>query len=368
MMDRRIGAQLYNVREFTQDFENLEQTFEKIHNMGYKTACIVGYGVIAPNHADAIVNCDFAELYAICDNDAEKLEKAKKDYPGVTVYQDYEDVIGDENIEVVHICTPHYLHGMMAEKALLAGKDVLLEKPVCLNEEDFEKLEKAQDISGKKVCVCFQNRTNACVRKMQEELPALGKIKSLHGTLMWFKDRAYYESGEWRGKWATEGGGLIINQAIHTIDLLGLLSGGFKSVDATLSTKCLGDFIEVEDTADVVFETECGARALFFGSNCYPINAPNVVEIHCEKGSLRYTKETLTLTQDGADAVIATDKSVQIGKSYWGSGHYMVINEFYKLLNTGEGEIISLASVKNTMKTVFALYESGKTNERKTVQ
>ena len=333
-----------------------------------KKACVVGYGIIAPNHANALVNCDFAELYAVCDNDPAKLEKAKKDHPGIKTYLEYEEVIKDAEIDVVHICTPHYLHGPMAEQALLSGKDVFLEKPVCLNEGDFQKLVEAEKKTGKRVCVCFQSRANACVRKIQEELPLLGEIKAIHGTLMWFKDQAYYESGEWRGKWATEGGGLIINQAIHTIDLLGLFTGGFKSVDATLTTKCLGDFIEVEDTADVVFETECGVRALFFGSNCYPINAPNVVQIHCEKGTLRYTQGTLTLTQDGNDAVIAKDTSVQIGKDYWGSGHYMVINEFYKLLETGNGEIISLATVENTMKTIFALYESGKTNERKYIQ
>lgn len=329
-----------------------------------KKSCIVGYGVIAPNHLNAVIKSEYAQLYAICENDPQKLEKAKKEYEGIKTYLDYEDVISDKEIDVVHICTPHYLHGPMAEKALLAGKDVFLEKPVCLNEEDFEKLEKAQEVSGKKVCVCFQGRTNFCVRRIQQELPKLGKIKSLHGTLMWFKDRAYYESGEWRGKWATEGGGLIINQAIHTIDMLGIFSGGYKSVNATLTTKCLGDFIEVEDTADVVFETECGARCLFFGSNCYPINSSNVIEIHCDNGSLRYTRSKLVLTRDGVDEIIEEDKPVQIGKDYWGSGHYKAINEFYKLLETGEGEIISLADVKNTMKTVFALYKSAKINER----
>ncbi len=329
-----------------------------------KKSCIVGYGVIAPTHINAVLNSEYAQLYAVCENDPEKLEKAKKEYEGIKTYLDYEDVISDKDIDVVHICTPHYLHGPMAEKALLAGKDVFLEKPVCLNEDDFEKLEKAQEVSGKKVCVCFQNRANNCIIRLQQELPKLGKIKSLHGTLMWFKDRAYYESGEWRGKWATEGGGLIINQAIHTIDLLGLLAGGYKSVNATLTTKCLGDFIEVEDTADVVLETECGARALFFGSNCYPINISNVIEVHCENGSLRYTRGELVLTRDEVDEVLEKDTKVQIGKDYWGGGHYKVINEFYKLLETGEGEIISLVDVKNTMKTVFALYKSSKINER----
>lgn len=329
-----------------------------------KKSCVVGYGVIAPNHTEAIVNCDYAQLYAVCDNDAQKLEKAKRDYNGIKAFLDYDEMIKDNEIDVVHICTPHYLHASMAEKALLAGKDVFLEKPVCLSEEEFEKLEKAQEVSGKRVCVCFQNRVNNCVKRIQSELPKLGKIKSLHGILMWFKDRAYYESGDWRGKWATEGGGLIINQAIHTIDILGLFSGGYKSVNATLTTKCLGDFIEVEDTADVVFETKCGARALFFGSNCYPINISNVVEIHCEGGSLRYTNGMLSLTKDGVDTVIEKDSAVQIGKDYWGSGHYKAINEFYKLLETSSGEIVSLADVKNTMKTVFALYKSSKLNER----
>lgn len=333
-----------------------------------KKSCIVGYGVIAPTHARALENCNFAELYAVCDNEPEKLEKAKIEHRGIKLYQDFEDVIADPEIDVVHICTPHYLHGVMAERALLAGKDVFLEKPVCLNAEEFERLEKAQEKSGKRVCVCFQNRYNPCSVKILEELPKLGKINAIHGTLMWFKDKAYYDSGEWRGKWATEGGGLIINQAIHTIDLIGLFTGGFASVDATLTTKCFSDFVEVEDTADILFETKSGLRAFFFGTNCYPIDTSTVIEIHCENGTLRNTRGLLTLIKEDSETVIANDKKAQMGKNYWGSSHYMAINEFYKLLETGNGKIISLADVKNTMKTVFAVYESGKTKERKLVE
>ncbi len=332
-----------------------------------KKVCIVGYGIVGRVHTDAVSYNDDAQLYAICDIDKQRADIGAQKY-NVKAFYSFEQCINDPNVDVLHICTPHHLHCSMAEKALLSGKDVFLEKPVCLNENEFTKLIDAQKKSGKSVCVCFQNRTNDCVKKIQQELLHLGRIKAIYGTLMWFRDRAYYESGEWRGKWATEGGGLIINQAIHTIDLLGLFTGGFKSVDATLTTKCLGEFIEVEDTADVVFETECGARALFFGSNCYPINISNVIEINCKNGSLHYSKGTLILTKDGIDTVIAKDKELKSGKDYWGSGHYRLIKEFYKYLETGVGEIVSLNDVKNTMKTIFAIYESTKSNERKCIK
>lgn len=327
-------------------------------------SCIVGYGVISQRHVTSIAESKYSELYAVCDIDEEKLKKAKADNEDIKVFLDFDEMLKDKEIDVVHICTPHYLHCEMTEKALLSGRNVVLEKPVCISMEEFERIERAQEKSSKKVCICFQGRERASVKKMKEVLLEIGEIKAINGVLMWQKDEAYYNSGDWRGKWATEGGGLVINQAIHTVDLMGYLTGGYTAINGSISTKKLGNVIEVEDTADAFFDTKCGAQGLLMASNCYPLNSDVRLEVNCEKGTLLYTNRELHLIQDGKDTIIGTDLLQVNGKAYWGNGHEEVIDNFYKFIETGKGEYISLESTKNTMQAVFALYESSKKLEK----
>ena len=125
-----------------------------------KNACIVGYGAIGPVHADAITNTDCANLYAVCDINADKAKLCTDKY-GCKAYCDFDEMLKDEDIDVVHICTPHYLHKDMTISALAAGKDVVLEKPVAMNRAEFRELMDYVESNGKdkNLCIMLQNRT-----------------------------------------------------------------------------------------------------------------------------------------------------------------------------------------------------------------
>ena len=110
-------------------------------------------------------NFPFAELYAICDMDDKRLENAAKAHPTAKLFKDYNDVLADVNIDVIHICTPHHLHCEMVEKALAAGKNVLLEKPVCISMDEFERMKKAEEKSSAVLGIVFQNRYNLTTKK-----------------------------------------------------------------------------------------------------------------------------------------------------------------------------------------------------------
>lgn len=329
-----------------------------------KNVCIVGYGAIGPIHAHAVGKCPNARLYAVCDINKERAEKCQKEY-GVKAYTDFDEMLTDKEIDTVHICTPHYLHFEMAIKALSADKDIVLEKPVTMLPAELEKLMSFK--TDRKICVMLQNRTNNCAKKLYEIINKTqpdGKVLSLCAFLTWCRTPEYYKSDEWRGKLSTEGGGLLINQAIHTLDFVGWFGGGIKSVMGSISTKKLNGCIEVEDTADALIELTNGNTAVFYATNGYSQSSAPRIEIQCENALYRYADERLyRITEDDVQ-IIETDIYMENGKRYWGSGHRNVINAFYSSLCGENAVYTDLQGAKNTMDALFAFYESAKTNKK----
>ena len=148
--------------------------------------------------------------------------------------------------DVVHICTPH-LHTEMAVKALMAGKHVLVEKPVVRHIDEIKQVIKAREESGRCIGVCFQNRFNTTSQKAKEIIDSgtVGAVKGIKGIVTWYRDEDYYTASGWRGKFATEGGGVLINQSIHTIDLIQWLAGGVEAVKGGVSTQLLGKVMKL---------------------------------------------------------------------------------------------------------------------------
>lgn len=313
-----------------------------------KQVCIVGYGAIGPVHASALEGVENARLYAVCDIDPEMRKLCAEKY-SVVEYADFDEMLKDDQIHCIHICTPHYLHFPMIQKALAAGKEVVVEKPVAMTREEFEKLQTLKDVE--KVCLILQNRLNPCVIKMKElvESRELGEVKAAKALLTWNRDQAYYASGEWRGKWATEGGGLMINQAVHTLDYFSYLLGDVKNVKAHMSNFTLEGIIEVEDTCSAILELENGARGVFFATNGYSDNSCPYFEISFEKGIARYIDKQLYVN----DELVEQDSKSFAGKNYWGNGHEPLLKRYYD-----EQKYFSVADAKNTMETLFAIYES----------
>ena len=329
-----------------------------------KNACVVGYGAIGPVHAEALAACENANLYAVCDIDAARLQTCIDTY-GIIGYNDFAQMLKDPKVEVVHICTPHYLHKEMAVKALLAGKDAVLEKPAAIDSAELAELRRAYAASGRKLCLMLQNRTNesiALLKHLIETDASLGNLTGIAAFMTWYRDEAYYNSAAWRGTWKYEGGGALINQAVHLIDLVAYLGGGIEKVRGSISTKLLDGCIEVEDTADALFHLKNGIRACFYAANTYTQNAPFHLELDFENARLRYADNRLYKITADAAKVLAADDIHAPGKIYWGSGHQNVINHFYHALEHG-GAYIDFNDGLNTMEALFAVYESAKHGE-----
>lgn len=314
-----------------------------------KKACIVGYGAIGPIHAMALEKTAQGRLYGVCDIDPARRRACRERY-GAAEYEDFDTMLRDEEIQSVHICTPHYLHYEMIKKALEAGKDVVAEKPLVRTRQEWEALQRLP--GAERICVVLQNRLNPCVQRMRELVRdgELGAVKAVRGILTWNRDRAYYESAHWRGRWDTEGGGLLINQAVHTLDFFSYVVGDVLSVRADMCNHTLEGVIEVEDT--LVAHLELGeerVRGVFFATNGYAENSSPFFEISFEKGTARYMDQKLWIN----GVLAAEDVPAAAGKDYWGSGHERLIQRFYD-----EGFHFSVKDAANTMETMFAIYEN----------
>ena len=233
---------------------------------------IIGLGSIAPMHVNALLDCG-QEIVAVCDVEIEKCRKIKEQFKDawsqeccVAEYTDYKKMLREAQLDSVHICTPHYLHAEMICEALSLNINVLCEKPLAITFEQFDAIEQAVKSSSAQLGVSFQNRYNPTVLKMKEFLR--GKtISSGTASLVWQRDAAYYASGAWRGKMATEGGGVMINQAIHSLDMLQHICGMPKTMIATVANHSLQGIIDVEDTAFGIFKMENGSNFTISATN-----------------------------------------------------------------------------------------------------
>ncbi len=313
-----------------------------------KNACIVGYGSIAPVHANAIQAAENANLYAVCDTDDEAINRCRLKYD-VVPYTNYDNMLRDINIDVVHICTPHYLHYPMIEKALEHGKKVVCEKPVTMTKNEFEKL--LQIKNSNDVCVIFQNRYNNCVQKLKELIDngELGELRAVKGILTWLRDTKYYMGSAWKGKLSTEGGGVLINQAVHTLDLMIYLIGSVIQVEASMATHNLKNIIEVEDTLEAYLKFSNGAVGTFYATNTYPGGID--FGIIGSKSTANYTDSKLFV--DGE--LVADDMAPNGGKIYWGAGHKLLLSNFYD-----KNEYFTPHDIVDTMNTLFSIYESAR--------
>lgn len=330
-----------------------------------KKTAIIGCGLISQNHLKAMQQVSTAEVYAVCDIDQEKADRVAESYGIKHVYYDYQEMLTNEEIDVVHICTPHYLHCQMAVDSFRAGKHVLCEKPVALTYSNAQLMIEERDKAGKQLAVCFQNRYNEAsvyLKKMTES-GKFGKLLGARGQVTWNRKPEYYTASNWRGRWDTEGGGVLINQAIHTFDLLQWLTCEMKTVEADISTKRLKEAIEVEDTVDVYMTGPAGERILFYASNCYVKNAPIELELIYENGSLKLIGNQVLTEINGTTQSHDYSSGAVHGKDYWGSGHGFLIEDFYDCIETGRRFPVSGEEAMVSVKLLEAVYASGKSGQ-----
>lgn len=324
---------------------------------------IVGCGNIAKVHADCVQNIAGHRLVAFADIIKERVEQFSEQYHGAA-YDSYKKMLEMESIDVLHICTPHYLHVPIAIYALEHGVHVFMEKPPVISREELRQLELIQ--SDRYLGFCFQNRYNPSVIKVKHLLESgnAGKILGARGFVTWNRDASYYTQSEWRGKLSTEGGGALINQSIHTMDLIAYFLGTPYSVDAVMANHHLKGVIEVEDSMEAYIQFDGGKSACFYATTAYVDNAPPMIEIACEDRTIRIEDCDVTYFYKDGKAVQQTLEGSQIlGKSYWGAGHRDCIRDFYLSIENNVPFALDLSHMKETIQLMLGIYESARSGK-----
>lgn len=314
---------------------------------------VVGAGAISAVHVNALLS-QGRRVDFICDTDAEKARALNERFSlNAEIYTDYETLIESGKVDVAHICTPHFLHASMVVRALGKGVHVLCEKPLCICEEELREILRAEKHSSARLGVCFQNRYNASTEYVINALKAR-KITAAAGSLFWKRGEEYYHSAPWRGKFATEGGAALINQAIHTLDLLSLLCGGFDHVTANNFNMSLQTTIEAEDSACALLE-KVGLRCNLFATVSAGADFPAEIKLMTDKGLLSFTCGRV---EDGNRIMREEEIRENAGKKCYGNGHAALIADFYGCAETGRKFSVDGEESAKTMRLVFAVYRS----------
>jgi predicted dehydrogenase len=331
----------------------------------FKTV-IVGCGNIFPMHAQSINAIDNVKLVAVCDI-KEELAKDKAAQYSCNFYSDYKKMIEAEKPDVIHICLPHYLHAEVAIYAAEQGINILTEKPMSIKLEDAEKMvaeaKKAKVVLG----VIFQNRYNPGAQLIKNTLDSgkLGKIHAGKLEVTWNRSDEYYSHSDWKGTWDKEGGGVIIDQAIHTMDLMRwFVDSEIEYIDANIGNRA-HEIIQVEDSAEGVIKYKNGVLTAFHAINYYSYDSAVEIELHCEKGIVKMVGDRAHIVfNDGSELIADKDprESFDYGngaKGYWGTSHKKQINNYYKALENGYKPDVTGEEALKTQKMICSIYESG---------
>jgi UDP-N-acetyl-2-amino-2-deoxyglucuronate dehydrogenase len=273
---------------------------------------IVGCGVIGPTHARAVAGLPNAHLVAVTDLDQGKA-KALAGSSGAAWEADLGALLARPDIDVVSVCVPSGLHAEVAVQAAQAGKHLVIEKPIDVTVAAADRLLGAAAAAGVGLTVISQHRFDAGVRRLREltESGRLGRLTLGEAAVKWYRSQGYYDSGDWRGTWALDGGGALMNQGVHYLDLLCWIMGPVAEVTALCATQA--HEIEVEDVALALLRFTSGAVGLVQAATAVYPGFPERLEVSgtggsvvVEGGALRSSELVDERGEVGAYGVAAT--------------------------------------------------------------
>ena len=317
---------------------------------------LIGCGSISTVHAQVLSGLENTELVCCADVIRERAERYNR-----PAYTDWKEMLKREKPDAVHICAPHWLHPVMATEAAKQGIAVFTKKPPAIDAAGWEQVKQAAEHVP--VGICFQNRYHPHVGSCRRFLEGntYGRLLGIRGFVTWNRTKAYYDAADWKGNWATEGGGVLINQAIHTLDLMIVFLGMLEQAEMTTASHRLRGVVEVEDTAEIYLRRG-EIPALLYASNGYSMDAPVMIELHLEQAVIRLETDSMTVIRDGNKEEFRCEMLPAPGRSYWGTGHIACIADFYRCMETGETYGNAPAFCDDTMRTLLQLYENIRPN------
>lgn len=329
---------------------------------------IVGCGTIADIHAQAIEkskNLELISVFSRTEKNAFSLGEKFK----VNWHTDWNKFITDPDLDAVSICTPSGNHLDYGERAAQAGKHVIVEKPIEVTMDRARRLIKVCEENKVSLAVIYQSRFIPEIIELKRKLDEqeIGKLCVGDAHILWFRDQEYYDSGAWRGTLALDGGGVLINQAIHTIDLLQWFMGDVESIygiTGTLTHKRL----EGEDNAMAVVRYKSGAMGIIEGSTSIQPAQPRSIALHGENGTI-YLKgdEVKILKAEDKESDKQDTKSTSSGASSPLAGfsidpHRFQLEAIADAISEGREPPVSGKESLKSLAIVLAIYKSAKSN------
>ncbi len=341
---------------------------------------IIGCGVIAPWHADAINSIPEAELVAVADVVEEKAKALGEKYR-VDWYTDFHKVLEREDVDIVNICTPSGLRRDIAVPAAKAGKHIISEKPLEVTLEKADEIIKTCEERGVKLAVIFQSRFSDAARTVKSALEKgkFGQLVYGEASLKWYRTQEYYDSAGWRGTWAMDGGGALMNQGIHNVDLLQWMMGEVDTIFAYTGLLA-HEKIEVEDTAIAVLKFKNGALGSIVAmTSAYPGYARRI-EIYGTKGTAVMEngrikvwnfKEEDEEDQKIKEAISQKEERVATGASSATAGlsyeeHRRQILDFINSLEENRPPLVDGREGRKSIEIILGIYTSAR--ERREVK
>lgn len=332
---------------------------------------ISGGGIIGHVHAKALAQIDDVDLIAI----AEPREEAGRHFAtehGGAWYPSIDQMLEQADLDVVIVATPSGLHPEQVIRAAQSGKHVITEKPMAITADGVNRMIEACSSAGVQLAVIFQNRLSTDVFRVRRAIEKgyLGTPVLANGTMYWHRSQEYYEAnGGWRGTWALDGGGALMNQAIHTVDLLQWLMDGVTSIQAHTAT--FTHAIETEDVASASFRFANGALGSITATTSASQDYPVRLEI-VGTGGLATLENNVVTRWDAAqpldDSLLtAEDRELVDGwqpNEPLGAGHTRQLRTIFRRLADGVQAPVSGAEARMAVDIILGVYESSRTGMR----
>jgi len=332
---------------------------------------IIGAGMVARYHATAIGRIPGARLVAVGRSDPARVEDTAAQF-GVPCLADYAALLARDDVDAVCICTPSGLHAEQTIAAARAGKHVLVEKPIALTLGDADAMIAACAQAGVRLGVALQRRTEPEFQRVQAAIAAgeLGRLVLGSISMPYMRTQSYYDSADWRGSWALDGGGALMNQGIHLVDLLLWLLGDAAEVRATAAT--LAHAIEVEDCVTATLRFVNGALGSISATTAAAPGYPHRVEIYGERGGVQIEGEQVVRWEDGGaqEPRIGTRRvnrepvAAGAGASPTGIGavgHTRLLEDFVAAIRDGRDPLAPGREGRRSLALVLAVYEAART-------
>ncbi|WP_219835774.1 Gfo/Idh/MocA family protein [Paenibacillus sp. R14(2021)] len=330
---------------------------------------IVGYGMISAIHARSIQELPGANLIAVYGHNRERAQAFAANY-GAAAYDDYERMLENADIDIVCILTPSGSHAELGIAAAKAGKHVIVEKPIAITLESADRLIESCKVNNVKLCCISQHRYDHAIIALKNAVDSgqLGQLNFGASHTKWYRTQAYYDNNEWRGTWALDGGGALMNQSVHYIDLLQYIMGPVDEVFAYCATRAHAG-IEVEDVGAATVKFKSGAIGLIEGNtSAYP-GFSTRLDIYGSDGGVIIENDEVKewkLRNEGLYEPPKTKVESIVGASRADISHHshkLQIADFMKAIRTRQEPLVNGLEGRKTLQIVLSLYESARTGK-----